>query len=73
MEAKQKPCTRDAVKYHPFEPVTDKLNIRQHHWFVKRVLRARIKKGEITEYVQTRHVLPLHEIFNEEPTLQKLE
>ena len=72
MEAKQEPYTQDPLKYHPFEPVTDELNLKMHQKFVKRVLRAKIKKGEVTEYVQARHVLPIHEIFYEKPTLQKL-
>ena len=69
MEAKHQPATIEALKYHPFEPVTDKLNLKLHQKFVKRVLRARIARGEVTEYVQAKHVLPLHEIFYEEPTL----
>ena len=66
-DTKQEPSTRDELKYHPFEPTTDKFDLKLGQKFLRRYFKARIARGETTEYVQARRVLPIHEIFFEEP------
>ena len=61
------------LAHHPFEPIGLKGPEDHHHKYVKRVLEAKIARGELSEKVYTTNIMPSSQIFRERPNLTTLD